>query len=91
MKDIDLNLVSEDNKLRNPYGIDCAGRDSLTLWVGVETTMLIPPTSSSTMQTEPGVRNRLGIASTGGDFYHYMNGGYLDRAWRAWYQSSLLP
>jgi len=62
------------------YGIDCGGRYSLTLWDGTQTTVLIPPTGSEHIETDPGVTNRLGLASTEGKFYLYINGEYVDQA-----------
>jgi len=62
------------------HGIDCSGRYSLTLWDGTQTTVLIPPTGSEHIETDPGVTNRLGLASTEGKFYLYINGEYVDQA-----------
>ncbi len=73
-------IGSPDNDQGYLYGIDCGGHYTLSLWDGVETTVLIPQTSSSYIQTDPGVRNRLGVALTSGNFYLYVNGEYLNQA-----------
>jgi uncharacterized protein YraI/heat shock protein HslJ len=72
-------LRAPDNFRGYLYGLDCAGNYSLTIWDGETTTVLVGPAQSDAILVGPGRLNRLGIAMTGGNFYLYANGAYLDQ------------
>lgn len=71
-------LRAPDNNRGYLYGLDCAGNYSLMLYDGRQTSVLVEPAQSDAIVRDAGESNRLGIALSGGNFYLYANGKYLD-------------
>jgi uncharacterized protein YraI len=70
-----------DNNQGYLYGYTCDGRFTLTAWDGDETTtVLVPITETSTINTSPGAQNRMGVLVMGEDYYLYANGLFLAQA-----------
>ena len=72
-------LRAPDNNRGYLYGLDCSGSYSLTMWDGEKMTTLIEPVKSDAILKGPGSVNRLGIAMSGGNYYLYVNGSYLNQ------------
>jgi len=73
-------LRAPDNNRGYLFGLDCSGKYSLLLWDGEKITVLVEPSDSDAILTEPGTQNRLGVAVSGSNFYLYANGVYLNQA-----------
>jgi uncharacterized protein YraI len=70
-----------DNERGYLYGFTCDGQFTLTSWDGVDTTtVLVPQTASSAIDTSPGAKNRMGLLVSGASHYLYANGLFLGQA-----------
>jgi heat shock protein HslJ/uncharacterized protein YgiM (DUF1202 family) len=67
-----------DNNRGYLYGFNCAGQYILTIWDGQATTVLVEPTDSDAISTEPGAINRMGLLTFGENISLYVNGVYLE-------------
>ncbi len=73
-----LLFRAPDNNRGYLYGINCAGQYMLTIWDGQATTVLVEPTDSAALLTDPGAINRFGLLTFGENLSLYINGVYLE-------------
>jgi len=73
-----LLFRAPDNNRGYLYGFNCAGQYTLTIWDGQATTVLVEPTDSNAILTEPESVNRLGLLTFGENISLYVNGIYLE-------------
>jgi heat shock protein HslJ/uncharacterized protein YraI len=69
-----------DNNRGYLYGYDCGGNYTLSIWDGQATTVLVEPSQSDAILTEPGEVNRMGLMAFGENISLYANGVYLETA-----------
>ncbi len=67
-----------DNNRGYLYGFTCGGEYTLSIWDGQATTVLVEPTESATILTDPGAVNRMGLMAFGENISLYANGVFLD-------------
>lgn len=73
-----LLFRAPDNNRGYLYGFNCAGQYSLSIWDGQTTTVLVEPTESEAILTEPLDINRMGLLTFGEDISLYANGVFLE-------------